>query len=319
MNNDILDKVLAYVDAHIHEKINLYDVSNIVGYSPFYFSKLFSEAMGMPVTGYIRIRKLQHAIVSLLEGHKVLDVALLYAFDSHEGFTRAFTQLFGSTPSTVKKHLTSYAVPVYAVPTINRRINMESTNIRDLQHNMHQLVFEFLEQSLEEAKAGYCNKIEIVLLPECKVKINDNGRGMPLSRDSLANKAVLDKILAGNPISNAEYSQMGDLCQANLQMVNSLCESLQITVNKNGSRFQQDYIRGIAQHDLHICDSVRTSGTEIIFKPDTVIFGDTAFYHEILCDWVKTNSKGIDNLKFDIHSVIEQKQLLYSSYYICQS
>ncbi|MDF2539376.1 MAG: transcriptional regulator, AraC family, partial [Herbinix sp.] len=98
MDRGILEKVLAYVDAHICEKINLYELSEIAGYSPFYFSKLFSEAMGMPVTGYIRIRKLQYALVSLLDGHKVLDVALLYAFDSHEGFTRAFTQLFGSTP-----------------------------------------------------------------------------------------------------------------------------------------------------------------------------------------------------------------------------
>lgn len=127
---------------------------------------------------------------------------------------------------------------------------MEPANIRDLQHNMHQLVFEFLEQSLEEAKAGYCTKIEVAFLPDCKVKIIDNGRGMPLSRDSHANKAVLDKILAGNPISNAEYSQMGDLNQASLQNVNSLCEILCVTVNRDGDMFQQDYIRGIALFQL---------------------------------------------------------------------
>lgn len=111
MNSDQLEKVLAYIDEHIYEKIGLGALAELVGYSPFYFSKLFSDAMGMPVTGYIRIRKLQYAIVSLLEGRKVLEVALLYAFDSHEDFTRAFTQLFGSTPSTIRKHLTSYKVP----------------------------------------------------------------------------------------------------------------------------------------------------------------------------------------------------------------
>ena len=71
MYNNILEKVLAYIDAHIQQKINLCDLSEIAGYSPFYFSRLFSEAMGTPVTGYIRIRKLQHSIVSLLEGHKI--------------------------------------------------------------------------------------------------------------------------------------------------------------------------------------------------------------------------------------------------------
>lgn len=301
MNSDMLENVLAYIDDHIYEKINLCVLAELVGYSPFYFSKLFSDAMGMPVTGYIRIRKLQYAIVSLLEGRKVLDVAILYAFDSHEGFTRAFTQLFGSTPSTVRKYLTSYAVPVYVVPkTINRRINMEA--ISSLQHNMHQLVFEFLEQSIEEAKAGFCTNIEITLLPKCRIRISDNGRGLPLSKDLHASKAVLDKILAGSPITNAEYSQMGDLIQAGLQTVNSLCETLQIIVKRDGNTFQQDYVRGIAQHELYINNLVGSSGTEIILKPDTSIFGNEEFSLEILNNWVKQKSRDIDSIKVDVKS-----------------
>lgn len=301
MNSDMLENVLAYIDDHIYEKINLCVLAELVGYSPFYFSKLFSDAMGMPVTGYIRIRKLQYAIVSLLEGRKVLDVAILYAFDSHEGFTRAFTQLFGSTPSTVRKYLTSYAVPVYVVPkTINRRVNMEA--ISSLQHNMHQLVFEFLEQSIEEAKSGFCTNIEITLLPNCRIRICDNGRGLPLSKDLHASKVVLDKILAGSPITNAEYSQMGDLIQAGLQTVNSLCETLQIIVKRDGNTFQQDYVRGIAQHELYINNLEGSSGTEIILKPDTSIFGNDDFSLEILNDWVKQKSRDIDSIKIDVKS-----------------
>jgi AraC-like DNA-binding protein len=301
MNSDMLNNVLAYIDEHIYEKINLCVLADLAGYSPFYFSKLFSAAMGMPVTGYIRIRKLQYAIVSLLEGRKILDVAILYAFDSHEGFTRAFTQLFGSTPSTVRKYLTSYAVPMYVVPKIiNRRSNMES--ISSLQHNMHQLVFEFLEQSIAEAKAGYCTNIEITLLPECRIQISDNGRGLPLSEDLHASKAVLEKILAGSPITNAEYSQMGDLIQAGLQTVNSLCESLQIIVKRDGNTFQQDYVRGIAQHELYINNLVGSSGTEIIMKPDTSIFRNEDFSSEILKDWVKQKSRDIDSIKVDVKS-----------------
>jgi AraC-like DNA-binding protein len=297
----MLENVLAYIDDHIYEKINLCVLAELVGYSPFYFSKLFSEAMGMPVTGYIRIRKLQYAIVSLLEGRKVLDVAILYAFDSHEGFTRAFTQLFGSTPSTVRKYLTSYAVPVYVVPkTINRRVNMEV--ISSLQHNMHQLVFEFLEQSIEEAKSGFCTNIEITLLPNCRIRICDNGRGLPLSKDLHASKVVLDKILAGSPITNAEYSQMGDLIQAGLQTVNSLCETLQIIVKRDGNTFQQDYVRGIAQHELYINNLEGSSGTEIILKPDTSIFGNEDFSLEILNDWVKQKIRDIDSIKIDVKS-----------------
>ena len=292
-----MEKVLAYIDAHIHEKIALSDLSEVACYSPFYFSKLFSEIMGMPVTGYIRIRKLQHSIVSLLDGGKVLDVALLYAFDSHEGFTRAFTQLFGSTPSTVRKHLTSYTVPAYVVPKIlnTRRIAMKTE-----QNDIHQLAFEFIKHSIEEAKAGYCTKVEITLLPDGKIKIADNGRGMPLSDDLHASKAVLNKILAGSPITNAEYSQMGDLTRAGLQTVNSLCEYLQITVNKGSRQFMQTYVRGVAQHDLDKKDIPCTPGTEVVIKPDTAIFGEAAFSKAVLQNWLKANTADIGALNCEV-------------------
>ena len=61
MEKDCLKEILAYIDDHIREKITLGELARLAGYSPFYFSRLFSESMGMPVTGYIRIRKLQYA------------------------------------------------------------------------------------------------------------------------------------------------------------------------------------------------------------------------------------------------------------------
>jgi len=78
---------------------------------------------------------------------------------------------------------------------------------------------------------------------------------------------------------------------------------LYISVSRNGDQFQQDYIRGIAQHDLYMSDSADTLGTEIILKPDTVIFGDMAFSQEILCDWIKEKSADIGNLIIKVHCV----------------
>ena len=163
MNTVILKRILSYIDEHIYEKISLVDLAEVAGYSPFYFSKLFAEAMGLPITGYIRIRKLQYALCSLLEGKKVLDVSIMYAFDSHEGFTRSFTQLFGSTPSTVRKYLASYSVPEWVVPdTESRRMSM-GLDKNTLFDNMHQLVFEVLRTSIEEVEEGYCTEINITL------------------------------------------------------------------------------------------------------------------------------------------------------------
>jgi len=189
--------------------------------------------------------------------------------------------------------MTSYTVPAYVAPlNINRRIIMETTYKMNLQNNMHQIVFEFLQQSLEEAMAGYCTKIEVALLPDGNVKISDNGRGMPLSNDVYASKAVLDKILAGRPITNAEYSQMGDFIPAGLQTANSLCETLQITVYRDGTAFRQNYVRGVAQHDLILSDAeINATGTEIILQPDKAIFGDTEFTKDMLRDWLEDKSK----------------------------
>lgn len=289
MNTELLQRVLLYIDEHIHEKINLMELAEVVGYSPFYFSKLFAETMGMPVTGYIRIRKLQYALCSLLEGKKVLDVSLMYAFDSHEGFTRSFTQLFGSTPSTVKKHLISYSVPEWIVPDIETRRMSMGLDKNTLFENMHQIVFEVLRTSLEESEAGYCTEINITLLQGDRIRISDNGRGIPLSKDTHVSKVVLDKIVAGHPISSVEYAETGDFTQCSMQTVNSLCESLQVNVYRNGMWFQQDYVRGIAQHNVTCKELEHRSGTEMILKPDKKIFGDTKFSVEVIRRWIEEN------------------------------
>lgn len=182
---------------------------------------------------------------------------------------------------------------------------MGTANIMDLKHSMHQLVFEVLENSFDEARAGYCSKIDVALLSGNRVKIADNGRGLPLSTDLHASKTVMDKILAGSPITNAEYSQMGDLVQAGMQTVNSLCEALHITVFRDGNQFQQDYIRGIAQHDLRIGSAVHPSGTEIVLKPDRAIFADAAFSKEVLYDWAKERSADLVHLEINVHSHLD--------------
>lgn len=289
MNTELLKKILSYIDEHIHEKISLMDLAEVAGYSPFYFSKLFAEAMGMPVTGYIRIRKLQYALCSLLEGKKVLDVSLMYAFDSHEGFTRSFTEIFGSTPSTARKYLISYHVPEWMVPDTGKRSMRMGLDKSTLFENMHQIVFEILRTSLEEVDAGYCTEVTITLLQDGKIRISDNGRGIPLSKSTHVSKTVLDKILAGHPISSAEYAEMGDFSQCSMQTVNSLCESLQINVYRNGMWFQQDYVRGIAQHEVICKEQEHLSGTEMVLKPDRQIFGDTEFSVEVIKDWVQEN------------------------------
>lgn len=298
MDHEPLNKIFEYIDEHIYTKIYLTDLAQIAGYSPFYFSRLFSEAVGMPVTAYIRVRKMQYALVSLLEGKKVLEVSMLYAFDSHEGFTRAFYQLFGSTPRTVKKYLSTYKVPEPIV--LDSYLRKESNFMiqqSNLQESMHQLIFKVVEQSFEEARLGFCSKIEITFLPDNFVKIQDNGRGIPLSQDTHVNENVLNKILAGHPITHLEYSQMGDFLDIDLQTVNSLCERLQVTVYRENKKFRQDFVRGIAQHELLSEDYVHEAGMELILKPDKEIFGQTLCSREVIGNWIDEKINEFKQLK----------------------
>ncbi len=156
--------------------------------------------------------------------------------------------------------------------------------------NMHQIVYEVLRTSFEEVNAGFCTEISITLFENGKAKIADNGRGIPLSLNAKANQRVLDKILSGHPISSIEYAQMGDFAQCGMQVVNSLCESLQINVYRDDHCYSQDYVRGIAQHDVTCSEMEHASGTEIILKPDSLILGDTKFSVDMIKEWVKENN-----------------------------
>ena len=303
MSGNDFNEVLKYIDEHIYGKISLKELADFVGYSPFHFSKSFSLTYGIPVTGYIRIRKLQYALGSLLEGKKVLEVSLMYAFESHEGFTRSFTRLFGSTPSTVKKYLASYQIPdwtQFGGKVINQYMGDENMNLND---NMHQLVYEMIKCSIEEAKAGFCTEVTVQLKKNNVVVITDNGRGMPLGEENQKNKEVLDRILAGHPITQLEYAQMGDLPIEGLRVVNSLCESFNVNVYREGKCFSQDYIRGIAQHEITCTETKHQHGMELIIKPDSAIFGECTFSKEKIADWTREN--GVQEM-VEIHLISER-------------
>lgn len=113
-----------------------------------------------------------------------------------------------------------------------------------------------------------------------------NGRGIPLSDNGEKSREILQRIFSGHPISSLEYSLMGDFRVSGVQTVNSLCESLQICVYRDGKCFQQDYVRGIAQHNVLISESGRSSGMEIVLKPDSAIFGKQEFSKEKIMKWV---------------------------------
>ena len=279
-----------YVEKNIENKLELKELADFMGYSPYYISRKFMDLYGIPITGYVRIRKLQYSIKDLLAGMKVIDVAMKYSFESHEGFTRSFKSLFGSSPKDIKNYLQEYDIPEVELFANCKVKSMEEEKM-SLCDDMHKMIYAILGNSFEELVAGFCSKIEVSLLPENCLKIFDDGRGIKLDDDGVVHEEVLQNLFSGKPITKVEYAQMGDLPFDDLRLVNSLCEKLTITVWRNGKIYEQDYIRGVPQHSVTSKnnDSTIPHGTQIVLKPDTSIFEDTAFSKEKLQNWLNDN------------------------------
>ena len=279
-----------YVEKNIENKLELKELADFMGYSPYYISRKFMDLYGIPITGYVRIRKLQYSIKDLLDGMKVIDVAMKYSFESHEGFSRSFKSLFGSSPKDIKNYLQKYDIPEVELFANCKVKSMEEEKM-SLCDDMHKMIYTILGNSFEELAAGFCSKIEVYLLPDNCLKIFDDGRGIKLDDDGVVHEEVLQNLFSGKPITKVEYAQMGDLPFDDLRLVNSLCEKLTITVWRNGKIYEQDYIRGVPQHSVtsKTNDSKIPHGTQIVLKPDTSIFGDTMFSKEKLQNWLNDN------------------------------
>ncbi|KAL5743696.1 hypothetical protein ACOSP7_026553 [Xanthoceras sorbifolium] len=153
-----------------------------------------------------------------------------------------------------------------------------STGLRGLHH----LVYEILDNAVDEAQAGYASKIEVALLPDNSVSITDNGRGIPTDLHPVTNKSSLETVLtvlhAGGKFggSSSGYSVSGGLHGVGLSVVNALSEALEVTVWRDGMEYQQKYSRGkpvttLTCHVLPV-DSKDRQGTRIKFWPDEQVF-----------------------------------------------
>ena len=287
---DDFKPLFEYVEKNIENKLELKELADFMGYSPYYISRKFMDLYGIPITAYVRIRKLQYSIKDLLDGMKVIDVAMKYSFESHEGFSRSFKSLFGSSPKDIKNYLQKDDIPEVEL-FANCKIKSMEEEKMSLCDDMHKMIYTILGNSFEELAAGFCSKIELGLLPDNYLKIFDDGRGIKLDDDGVVHEEVLQNLFSGKPITKVEYAQMGDLPFDDLRLVNSLCEKLKITVWRNGKIYEQDYIRGVPQHSVtsKSNDSEIPHGTQIILKPDTSIFESTEFSKEKLQTWISEN------------------------------
>ncbi|PKL75057.1 MAG: DNA topoisomerase IV subunit B, partial [Candidatus Melainabacteria bacterium HGW-Melainabacteria-1] len=153
---------------------------------------------------------------------------------------------------------------------------------------LHHLVYEVVDNSIDEAMAGFCDTISITLLPNCSVMVEDNGRGIPIDIHEKTGKSALETVMtvlhAGGKFGEGGYKVSGGLHGVGVSVVNALSEHLEVQVKRNGKLYQQNYRQGQPLGEVEVIGEVEegVTGTRIHFRPDTEIMETLDFNPDTL-------------------------------------
>ncbi len=156
-------------------------------------------------------------------------------------------------------------------------------------YGLHHLVYEVVDNSVDEALAGYCTDIEVVVHVDNSISVSDNGRGIPvgphptvIGMDTV--DVVMTKLHAGGKFENTAYKVSGGLHGVGVSCVNALSEALTLEIQRGGKVYQQKYSKGVPQQKVTEIGVTDKRGTKVTFKPDTTIFEATEYNFETLSE-----------------------------------
>jgi DNA gyrase subunit B len=177
---------------------------------------------------------------------------------------------------------------------------------------LHHLIYEVVDNSVDEALAGYCDQIDIQILTDNSIIVKDNGRGIPVDihkHEKLpALEVVMTKLHAGGKFDNKSYKVSGGLHGVGVSVVNALSEYLEVEVYLKGSVYHQRYERGITVSPLEIIGKTKRRGTSIHFRPDEEIFNDLDFSFDIICQRMRELAFLNTGLKINVYDDRKEKE-----------
>lgn len=154
---------------------------------------------------------------------------------------------------------------------------------------LHHLVYEVVDNSIDEAMAGYGNRIEVIIHYDNRITVIDEGRGIPVGKhdkypDKTAMEVVLTVLHAGGKFNNDSYKTSGGLHGVGVSCVNALSEHLDVEVKRNGKIYHQTYKRGFPEGPPEVIGDAKSTGTKITFKPDSDIFEVLIYSFDVLAN-----------------------------------
>jgi DNA gyrase subunit B len=156
---------------------------------------------------------------------------------------------------------------------------------------LHHLVYEVVDNSIDEALAGFCTRVDVTINPDGSVTVLDNGRGIPIDPHPFHKKSALEVVMtvlhAGGKFDKNTYKVSGGLHGVGVSVVNALSEWLEVEVSRDGKKYLQRYIRGKPESDVQEIGTSETTGTKTTFKPDPKIFETLDFDYDILSNRLK--------------------------------